>query len=140
MICFNTKQKHEKEECAFRKKIICTKGCGLPLEKDLLGSHDCIVALKVFIATQENQINAIKAEMHKFIDMTEQKTKWLLDNIAYFKSFPICQKSENINMSVQREWSNFNFEIEAENNTYDCNIHMKETIVSSIFVLDYYMY
>ena len=70
-----------KMQCQSSASQNCNKGCGLPVQPHMSKSHDCVMALRSFIAGQENQINIIKFEMKKFVNITRQREKFLLNQV-----------------------------------------------------------
>ncbi|KAK3103149.1 hypothetical protein FSP39_016839 [Pinctada imbricata] len=82
----NPKFQHVIEDPGYVQVTYCKVGCGLPLIPHLDENHDCIIALKAFIAGQENKINSLQEQIKKFVVLARSREKFLLNQIVNFQN------------------------------------------------------
>jgi hypothetical protein len=75
-------EKHVTGNCPYKEVGVCQKGCSLVLLQKTVDSHECVSALRSYIAGQENKINTMETKLQLVSLNAAKREHELLSQIA----------------------------------------------------------
>ncbi|XP_062620869.1 E3 ubiquitin-protein ligase PDZRN3-B-like isoform X2 [Saccostrea cucullata] len=79
-------EKHVTGNCPYKEVGVCLKGCSLVLLQKTVDSHECISALRSYIAGQENKINTMETEIQRASLKAVERERELMSQITALRS------------------------------------------------------